>query len=404
MRESTPSSAMSDTIGICHDQFYGNRWLMFPPGHDNLDHRVNRTIGAIQSAGHDLTVYYEADRLVSSGSEKHFDHAAKVEKMPVISWGYFKAVLDAIRRAKTQDDRLTVYVHDSGFIGLIICTLASLVKRRGDRIIMDYHDSLEWELFYQSGKFFRNRRLRSILVAMVRYFFKLVLSFFIRIDVIIGISEGQVVQLKDRFGISAKNTLAAPNTRHRLEGNFHREGPEAILWVGNVSKGRRFEDTYKLREKLAAKPIDLPAKIAVVGKRLNQGADAVVDEDLVIELGGFKTDADIAKLTSDWKTVGVFFGWDDPQGSGINAISSVNKIFSYINTLTPFLIAANQTNMIESLNIPREFIFDDLDNMAARFNWISLNYSTAVSLVTRLKASTPWDSDVVSMLESEFAR
>lgn len=377
---------------------------MIAPGHDNLDHRVNRTINAILAAGHDLTVYYEADRLVSKGQQQTFPHHAAIERMPRVSWAYFLMVFREVRRNKTEHERLNIYVHDSGFIGLLVCMIASLLKRRGDRIIFDYHDLLEWELYYLSGKFVENAVLRRVLVTMVRYSFRFVLRFMIRIDVIVGISDGQVLRLRDRFGISSSKNLAIPNTRKRLEGDFERKGPSAILWVGNVSKGRRFEWAYSLKQKLAEVPHNLPTKIVLVGKRLNKAADDIVDDDAVVELGGFKTDADIARLTRDWSTVGVFFGWDDSLNTGINTISSVNKVYSYINTLTPFLIPANQSSMIASLSIPSEFVFASVDEMASRFRWIAENYEAAQHIVTRIKHDARWDAEVATMLENEFSR
>lgn len=384
--------------------FFGHRWLMFPPGHDNLDHRVNRTINAILVAGHDLTVYYEGGRLVSTGGDQCFAHGAAIKRMPSISWTYFSAIIREIRLNKVEHGLVTTYVHDSGFIGLIICAIASLMKRRGDRIIFDYHDSLEWELFYQSSKFVKRNSLRRILVKIVRYFFKFVLRFVIRIDMIVGISEGQVVLLRDRFGVSAPSSLTTPNTRERIDGDFVRNGPPAILWVGNVSKGRRFDWAYRLQECLANSPHNLSTDIVLVGKRLNKTADEVVDDSRVLELGGFKTDADIVQLTGDWKTVGVFFGWDDVLNTGLNEISSVNKVYSYINTLTPFLIPGNQVSMIKRLSVPAEFIFNSVDDMAARFRWIAENYELAQEIVARIKADATWDADVVSMLENEFVK
>lgn len=384
--------------------FFGRRWLMFPPSHDNLDHRVNRTINAILTAGHDLTVYYEADRLVSTGAAQSFAHRAAIERMPGISRAYFLTIFQEIRRNKAEHERLTIYVHDGGFIGLLICLIASMLKRRGDRIIFDYHDFLEWELHYQSGKFVKNTALRRVLVTIVRYFFKFVLRFVIRIDVMVGISDRQIVQLSDRFGISNCTKLAIPNTSEQLKGDLKRNGPPAILWVGNVSKGRRFDWAYGLQQKVAEAPHNLPARIVVVGKRLNKAADDIVDDSVVVELGGFKTDADIARLTQDWSTVGVFFGWDDVLNTGINAISSVNKVYSYINTLSPFLIPANQSSMIASLCIPSEFIFESDDDMASKFVWIADNYEAAQRIVVRIKAGASWDADVVAMLEKEFSR
>lgn len=380
-------------------QLSNQKWLMFAPGHDNLDHRVNRTISAIEANGHDLTVYYEADRLVSGGAVS----GVKITELPRISKAYFKQVINEIKAHKTNQDHLVIYVHDSGFIGLIICLMASFLKRKDDQIIFDYHDLLEWELYYQSSRVTRWKPIKKILVTLVRLFFKLVLSWVIRLDMLIGISSGQVNLLRDRFGLEARNIQIAPNTRKKLVGSFERRGPTAILWVGNVSKGRRFEDTYALQAMLKGDRFDLIVKIAVVGKRLNAAADDVVNDALVTELGGFKADTDIAQLTEHLQTVGVFFGWDDNYKTGINTISSVNKIYSYINTQTPFLLPDNQTNMIETLKIPDVFIFRTPEDMADRFRWIAENYAQAQILVKNLKAQAVWDADVVATLEEAFA-
>lgn len=385
-------------------KLYGKRWLMFAPGHDNLDHRVDRTVNAIVEAGNDLTVFFEDQRLIETDCRSSFVYPAQIVKTTGISFGYFKMVFNEIRRTKPETQALTIYVHDSGFIGLIICIIASVLKRPGDRLIMDYHDSLEWELHFQSAKFINIERIRIILVALVRYLFKTVLQFIIRIDLIVGISELQIVQLRERFGVRADNNLPIPNTRIKLSENYVRRGPSAILWVGNVSNGRRFEQCYELRDKLKRDQNAPFEKILFIGKCLNDKSKDLILQDSVLELGGFKSDSDIATLTLQWKAIGVFFGWDDAHGSGLNEISSVNKVYSYINTNTPFLIPNNQLNMIRKLQIPSEFIFDDLEEMAQRFKWISENYRTASNLVTSLKDAAVWDADVFVMLKSEFIR
>lgn len=389
---------------MSQEPFYSKQWLMFPPGHDNLDHRVNRSIQAILSAGHDLTVYYESDRLVGTEGNHTFAHGAKVARMPSISRSYFWEIIKEIRRNKTEHNRLTIYVHDSGFIGLIICFLATILKRRGDRIIFDYHDLLEWELHYQSSKFVKSDWARRVLVAMARYIFKWFMRFFIRLDRIIGISMGQIDLLEGRFGIQAAELLAAPNTRIKLSGSFERAGQPAILWVGNVSKGRRFDWAYELQDALKKQNSGDKTKIIVVGKRLNKAADDIIDNERVIELGGFKNDTDIARLCIPWKSVGVFFGWDDHNKTKINEISSVNKIYSYINTVTPFLIPSSQINMIESLSIPPKFVFETIEDMAEKFNWIAENYEYAQQTVANIKKTAPWDADVTAMLKKEFSR
>ena len=124
----------------------------------------------------------------------------------------------------------------------------------------------------------------------------------------------------------------------------------------------------------------------------------------MIELGGFKSDADIAKLTTSWKSIGVFFGWDDCNETKINAISSVNKVYSYVNTLTPFLLPSSQVAMIESLSIPSELVFEMVEDMAEKFNWIAENYEKAQQIVAGIKGIAPWDADVTAMLEKEFSR
>ena len=352
--------------------------------------------------GHNLVVYYEENRLKGSAADANLISGAHIKKIPSVSIAYFVQVIKQIRKARAANDRVTVYVHDSGFIGLIICAICTWGKRSGDKVIFDYHDSLEWELYHHSRKVTWPGWIGVSMVTTMRLACKYFLKNFISVDLIVGISNSQIEQLKNRFGIRAGKELVIPNTRNRVDVEAGREGPAAILWIGNISQGRRFELAFDLQARLNAKFKNFQVQIIIAGKRYNHSAESSIKAGHVIELGAFNSDMDIVSMTKKWKTIGIFFGWDDPHKTEINAISSVNKIYSYVNTVTPFLLPADQINMIESLGIPQAFLFKSNEECAQKFEWISNNYLLAQKMVMKIKHEAIWDAGLLDILEAEF--
>lgn len=376
-----------------------DQYIIFAPGHDTLDNRVNRTISIMCGFSENVSVFYESGKILTGANDQTFFRKIELETMPRVSWRLIYFVARAVKRASGEKKTNNYYIHDSGFIGLILCALVSLFKRHSDKIIFDYHDCLEWELYHHSSKFIKSPFFRRIFVSFLRLFFATFLSRFVKINLLVGISDGQIRQLNEHFNITSERNLAIPNTRQRLDGEFRRRGDLAILWVGNVSMGRSFERAQSLQKAMSDTQT---CKILLIGKYLNRTARTCLHNAQIVECGPFSSDLDIVNLTSTWRTVGVFFGWDDPELTNINSISSVNKIYSYINTVTPFLMPVNQLNMIESLKIPQQFIFENDDDLKMKLLWISQNYEIAQNYVGEIKKITIWENTVRRMLKAEL--
>jgi hypothetical protein len=92
---------------------------------------------------------------------------------------------------------------------------------------------------------------------------------------------------------------------------------------------------------------DLSFKIEIYGNVIHHEyvEDLIADSNKKIELHGkFNSDTDILNKLSG-RPIGVFLGWDDPSGTGLNSIASPNKFFTYVNMGIPIILGGKLSSL-----------------------------------------------------------
>ena len=369
------------------------------PGHDEGDRRVNRVVEAFVRQGRDVRLYLEATRVTNASGLDAIIYDPP--SLYTLVKSFLIGRIDDVFPGLENSDG--VYIHDSGLYGLIL-VIALRAQLKEKSLIFDYHDFIEWETVHHLSKVFRLLSLSYVLQKI----FLAGLAFFVRRNVsfsaVVGISEGQLESFQ-RFVTCPSNTryLVVPNSRKkiRLDQLTHSSGQQlALLWVGNVGSNRNLSEFVRLSTKLQTLPRDKCPVPLVVGKVWGSASPESLE---LTFLGAFETDTDVVKHTLNYRPIGVFFGWADPKGIGINEISSPNKVYTYINIEIPFLIPCNLDSLIAKENIPGIFIFYDDDDFVRKYKWICANYEYCVGEVRALKDNVQWDEELIKKIQSLYA-
>lgn len=313
------------------------RAIVLAPAHADSDFRVTRATRALAGVSGWTDVFWDErypghTRKPSAAGDRGTDHyiAMRARERSNGLAGVLGIPAAARDAASTAS---LAYVHASGTEGLLLARALKAVNPRL-RLIFDYHDSLPFELSYQ----LRKRRL-GLAYRFARPVQDVVLRLLARhVDGVVGISTGQIEQYQRITGYRGL-TLAVPNFRgfdaalDRAPGS--EGGAPELVWVGQVMVGR---DLDRLVDWVARSPSSVT--LALHGGVLHESAAEAARVRLGARVrthGAFAGDRALsARLGA--RPIGVFLGWDDPDETGINAIASPNKFFSYVNLGIPIIV------------------------------------------------------------------
>lgn len=312
---------------------------MIAPFYADSDVRVRRSIDVLQEMGFRLLVFWDEPHHRHVGRYANGDRDVEEAYVPHPAFfrsllgrqGLSEPVANAVRAADF------VYIHASGIYGLVLAR-----EVRGDnprcRIVFDYRDSLAFELDYQ----LRKRRVGFLFRPMSGAYPFIIRRLLRAVDAVVGISERQLADLEAQSeGVLRKAVV--PNLR-AFDADIDRNGvagadgaavPISFAWIGQVMSGRDL-----LRVARWVSRLERGHRLDVVGTVLSSALELAVRAELgerVSFHGGYGDDAEIANKMPP-RTIGVFLGWDDPQGTGINRIASPNKYFTYINLGFPVIV------------------------------------------------------------------
>lgn len=276
-----------------------------------------------------------------------------------------------------------VYIHASGIEGLLY---AREVKRINPSVhlIFDYHDSLNYELYYQLKKNGLSRLFKPIWSIYYKYYLKRLTT---SVDALVGISVTQINDFK-RLSGNKVEAIAVPNYRafspcFEVPRTIAAGSDSALIWLGSVMRGR---DLNLVANRVRGHKAKL--NLHVFGNIIN---NSIVTElqsllgDSVRFYGAFDNEDEILQKLPN-KAIGIFLGWDDPQNTDINSHASPNKYFTYVNMELPIII--NSTLIELASDISRHHAGIAV-NTQADFNKavdeVSNNYSNYVGGVRKLK-------------------
>lgn len=338
------------------------RVLFLSPGHNIFDERVLRTVEVARSFG---PCVYAVDReyletalranpgLLEEAAER-LGPDVKVRPLPP---SHRVRVLDRVTRywyawriARMARDEAAdvVHIHETGVLGLVI---AAFVRRLvpGCRIIWDYHDWIPYEVAYETR---HNPTLyRLVLPRMLAFCRRMAAS----LDAAVCISPGHARWVREHLGV--REPMVVQNVRARIAPGELAFGPprRQLVFAGNVMRMRRIEFMIDVLAELAA---DIPdASLAVCGnvqdeayrEELVRHARERGVEDRVVFHGRFRSDAELAGLVGRG-SVGLYLAYPEAFDTGIMAIASANKFFTYLTLGLPVLLEEGYENMQEILD------------------------------------------------------
>lgn len=277
----------------------------------------------------------------------------------------FKA-LKLIREINKRNQEKTLfYIHDSGIFGFIYCFYIKLLSKK-NIVVLDYHDLVEWDIYYQINKI----RIPKFLKYILTYFFvKVYKVIFIKnryIDFLVYISERQKIHSETKYRIKI-SSVVIQNGRTEISCDKSLRSKTTIpglVWIGNIRRGTDLESLLKLKQQLESS-----IQIKIFGKILDKQFAHELKQEGFILMGAFESDSDIESKLSN-KDIAVFFGWNDRFNLGINHLASPNKIFSYFNLELPILIHSSLKN-ITDLNKINKFSYS-FDNQKEFFRGIKI--------------------------------
>lgn len=379
---------------VCQFQENDVKVVMIAPGHDQFDHRVSRSVQALQELNFSVDLFLENHRLAKENLDGYVSGYDAIGILPVI-FGFTGAVNSQMRSKVTEAE--IIYIHDSGLYGLRL--LRTLLKFNLKAIVIfDYHDWAPWEVVHHAKKLSNNKHFLSYLNYIAGKFLQKTHFFRPSINALIGITNSQLESFEETFGYKREiMKCAIANTRPKIiELQYGTEQLDPILsliWIGNVGAGRGFEEIVSMRDSIVksdlvqSKDVNCTVFGKVWGK---QNFNSLDDLDF---RGPFKNDAEIYQEMPRNKLVGIFQGWDDAHQTQINEIASPNKVYSYLNLGIPFLINHKLSDFIQSANVPDCFVYKNRGDFLEKIAYINDNYVEARDLVLGLRESVSWDSD-----------
>ncbi|MCF6299076.1 MAG: hypothetical protein L3J01_04275, partial [Thiomicrorhabdus sp.] len=304
---------------------------------------------------------------------------------------------------KIKNKYSVIYIHESGVLGLFLAKKIKKMKSES-KVIFDYHDFVQWEVFFQIGKVIRVPVLRRVLWKIILVLLKLNFINRVLFDGLVGISESQ----KDNLLMVLQpkllpNTLVIPNTRAKndLSGDLICNGKNEItyLWVGNIVNGRDLEFILFLLDNLK-KENEFEFSFKIIGNVISSELFNKLKTRAYFEyLGGFESDQDILGKLGKGLNVGIFMGWMDDFDVGINEIASPNKLYSYLNIGIPIICHSRLEDFSKILGKESGFFVDDYRGFLKASLELRKDYAFFKKSVLLNRNNIDWDNDVNKKLE-----
>lgn len=379
-----------------------NSIVVLAPGHHEKDRRVNRSLEILVTLFDSVTVVYEKRWSILKENDVSIRDVLNLKYFYVECIGSNINILKNARQiiAETNDieNATHIYIHDSGLMGLFLIRV--LNNSYPDKfIIFDYHDWIPWELFYQINKRINKPFISKYLSSGIGIVLKHLFFKSLKVDLLVGISQGQINWLRNFTGKVTKDTSSFifPNVRPKIEGlcKANLDSPVSLLWVGEVMDGRDLEQVIRY--------IDTSSngiKLHIVGKNRenNNVTDHIKNNGSITYHGGFNNDMDILKKINGEKVIGFFGGWKD-QGLGINEIASPNKIYSYINIGIPVIFNSSLKEIISIEEYSAGSSFHDYKSFINGLHEISSNYEKYRNGVIKYKDAIDWEADILTQYQ-----
>jgi len=380
--------------------------LIIAPGHNENDNRVNRTILVLSKLFSHVDVIYES-RFKVGHKTKELTNVKQyyIDKtQPLFS---IIPKLKVFKKFIIKNNLVSnyIYIHDSGIFGLLI---AAMIKKNfyGYRkIILDYHDFIEWEIYYQLGKINRlgkfNKYIeRGLLFFFILYFKKIKKTV---IDGIVGISVSQIDNFLKRFTNNIQIPyIVIPNTRPKIEYIFKHQKYKQIfadfLWIGNIVNGRDLKITIHYLDELIKK---FNFKFYVFGRIYSEELLNFMKKRTYFQyMGEFSNDQELFNFVKDKKIISLFFGWDDKNEVGINEVASPNKVYSYLNIGTPMLLNKKINPIAFEKIYKLGCFFKGPKDFEENYIDISLNYERYSFDVFNLREKFVWEDQLTNILSN----
>ena len=378
--------------------------LIIAPGHDQLDKRVNSSLKVMSNISNDVTIVYE-ERFALSGFNAIKSVDYKYIKGTSPQYKAFPRVQVYLKYLTPfLSDSTLVYIHESGILGLLIAK-GIKGKYKKIKIIFDYHDYVPWEVFYQVGKFTKNKPIRKGVAGLVLWLLQKHLSQQRLFDGLIGISKGQVESLIRYLSVNyAMPMLYMPNTRIKLDNidkaPIERSNQIVFLWVGNIVDGRDLDKTIAYLDILSDK-CNLNFKFKIVGKVIsNKLFETLKTKKYFVYCDEFKNDKDILNHLDNDINIGLFLGWDDEFNLGINEIGSPNKVYSYINIGIPVIYHSKLTDLENMTGLNSGIGVESFSEFEAALRVFIVKYDVFVKNIINNRENMIWDSDNAFRLDA----
>jgi hypothetical protein len=353
-----------------------HNFVIVAPGHDEFDNRVVRTLNVLELMGVKYHVYYEHKRslgrpdLGDCGTLRYFNLDINILNLFYYSRNKLADLFPDLISADF------VYIHDSGLVGLAIAY--SIKKNYPEKtVIFDYHDLINWEIYYQLVKLRLPLFLIYPLYKFVFFIHKLFFSKKISFDYLIGITHNQIINFLNDYNLNHDVDMysVVPNSRLKIDSpHISETNNRVFLWVGNIRKGRDIESFVNYVCLYNHRFIEDLSSIFFAGSMgdMSFGSPSSCD----ITYGGrFCDDNDIHGMIPRDKIIGVFMGWDDPVGTSINSIASPNKIYSYLNLGIPVLCHLSLRDVLSSQGFANIIYFDTVESFVELANAVFRDYS-----------------------------
>jgi hypothetical protein len=383
--------------------------VVLAPGHSEDDRRVMRTIHVLARIFKTVDVIFEA-RFALFSTHKfpknvyiHYLYNSEPRFKIFPKFFLFRELIIS----KKIDCRF-VYVHDGGLFGVLLVNYLKSKFAEIKLAVLDYHDSIEWEVYYQLSKVIK---YDFFVTCVGRLLLKILSSYFYLkgggVDAIIGISDSQVrsieKMLKSKKGSSS---LTIPNTREKLliSSDILISDSMGIdfLWVGNIVDGRDLPLTLEYLDSLSQ---EYTFKLYIFGKIISRSVySLLLKRPYAIYVDEFDSDEKIYSFSKNKNIIGLFFGWSDKHSTGINEISSPNKMYTYINICIPTLYACKVNP--EAFGYPTSlgYTFNSYIDFKNGYIEISKNYFPYRNQVYNSRDGFLWDSDLDLLLLNFYNR
>jgi len=357
------------------------RVLFVAPCHVISDERVLRTLRVAQSQECECFLAIDEQLYASPKTQRLKASRAGVENglksatllsLPSVSSNKGLARLQRLWKAPAfvrQVEMLKpdlIHVHESGLLGLWLSFCFKRVFPRTN-VFFDYHDWIPFELSVFLG---HSRLLYLVMLPLLTRLCALLAS---RLDGVIAVSNGQASWVAQRLG--CKRVLVVPNVRPMLPpASFQGDHfVPALIFVGNVMRSRLLERVVQLlpSPRLRAftprfEVFGMFADPAYQDDLTRQAEESGVSGSLVFH-GSYGSDSEIRSALGAGALAYLFPLTFVANPSGIEAISSSNKFFSYATLGLPMLVHSSYKEMVSILLSHRAgFVFSSLDELAER--------------------------------------